>query len=384
MNYPESWLRLRRSGDKFSGYASFDGQTWEELGSITVTMTNPVFFGMAVCSHTTNQRAVAQFRNMAEVTNAVEGRLSLPRERLGPSSRKTPVVFSEIMYKPRDQADGKNLEFIELYNSDPWFQDMSGYRLIGDSMSFTFPPGTVLGGGAFLVVAASPGDIASIYGITNVLGPYSGSFKKDGTIQLLDEQAAVLLTVPYSDRYPWPVGATGTGHSIVLANPTYGEEDPRAWATSDAVGGSPGAMDGFRPSPLRDVVINELLAHSVDPGFPRFIELYNASNATNDVSGCILTDDPDTNKCVLPPGTFISPRGFLSLETALLGFSRILQAARSACSARTEARCSMPSSSKLNPTAFPLDVGRMGRMHSTFSPLGHPGRLTAPYGSETS
>jgi hypothetical protein len=66
---------------------------------------------------------------------------------------------------------------------------------------------------------------------------------------LLDEQGAVLLTVPYSNVYPWPVAADGTGHSIVLANPTYGEGDPRAWDISDTVGGSPGQMDAFHAQP---------------------------------------------------------------------------------------------------------------------------------------
>ena len=59
----------------------------------------------------------------------------------------------------------------------------------------------------------------------------------------------VLLTVPYSSTYPWPVAADGTGHSIVLANPTYGEGDPRAWDISDVVGGSPGQMDAIHSQP---------------------------------------------------------------------------------------------------------------------------------------
>ena len=59
----------------------------------------------------------------------------------------------------------------------------------------------------------------------------------------MDEQSNVLLTVPYSDVYPWPVAADGTGHSIVLANPSYGEGDPRAWDISD-VGGRLAGPDG--------------------------------------------------------------------------------------------------------------------------------------------
>ena len=138
---------------------------------------------------------------------------------------------------------------------------------------------------------------------------------------MLDEQSNVLLTVPYSDTYPWPVAADGTGHSIVLANPTYGEGDPRAWDISDVVGGSPGQMEAFRPSPLRNVVINEILPHSENPAVPQFIELYNHSTNSVDVSGCILTDDPATNKFVIPSGTVIGPAGFVSFTQSQFGFT---------------------------------------------------------------
>src|SRR5262249_43871819 len=118
-------------------------------------------------------------------------------EPLGASSRRTPIVFSEIMFKPAPRADNNNVEFIELYNSNPWFEDIGGYQITGDNMHFTVPPGTMLGGRAFLVLAASPSSIQAVYGITNVLGPYTGSLKKSDTLQLLDEQGAVLLTVEY-------------------------------------------------------------------------------------------------------------------------------------------------------------------------------------------
>ena len=183
-------------------------------------------------------------------------------------------------------------------------------------MNYTFPPNTTIPGGSYLVIAAAPSDIESVYGITNVMGPYTGSLKKSETLQLFDEQGAVLLTVPYSNVYPWPVAAQGTGHSIVLANPTYGEGDSRAWDISDSVGGSPGQMDGFTPSPLRNVVINEILPHSENVSVPQFIELYNHSTNSVDISGCILTDDATTNKFVIPPGTIIGPRVTISPSLA--------------------------------------------------------------------
>ncbi|HVU27987.1 MAG TPA: lamin tail domain-containing protein [Verrucomicrobiae bacterium] len=248
-------------------------------------------------------------------------RAAAPHDVLGPSSRKTPIVFSEIMYKPAPRTDGKNLEFIELYNSNPWFQDISGYQITCADMNYTFPTGTTIASNSFIVVAAAPADIESVYGITNVMGPYSGSLKKSETLELLDEQGAVLLTVPYSATYPWPVGADGEGHSIILANPTYGEGDPRAWSISDVIGGSPGQMDTFTPGPLRNVVINEILPHSENPAVPQFIELYNHSTNSVDISGCILTDDPTTNKFVIPSGTIMGPAGFISFTQSQFGFT---------------------------------------------------------------
>jgi hypothetical protein len=244
-----------------------------------------------------------------------------PHDLPGPSSRTTPIVISEIMWKPAPRTDGKNLEYIELYNSNPWSQDIGGYQLSCADMTYTFGAGTLIGSNSFLVVAAAPADIESVYGITNVVGPYTGSLKKSETLQLLDEQGSVLLTVPYSNIRPWPAATDGTGHSLVLSNPSYGEGDARAWDLSDVTGGSPGQAEVFHPDPRRNVVINELLAHSENPAVPQFIELYNHSTATVELSGCILTDDPATNRFVIPSGTVIGPAGFMVFTEPQLGFA---------------------------------------------------------------
>ena len=143
----EHWLRLQRVGNTFTGYASYDGQTWTELGSDTITMSNQIYLGFSVSSHSTNQVTTAQFRDFATVTNAVVGTQLNPHEAIGPSSRKSAIVFSEIMWKPAPRTDGKNLEYLELYNSNPWFQDISGYQITCADMNYTFPAGTTIPGG---------------------------------------------------------------------------------------------------------------------------------------------------------------------------------------------------------------------------------------------
>jgi regulation of enolase protein 1 (concanavalin A-like superfamily) len=322
VNYPDTWLRLKRAANVFTAFASYDGLTWTSLGAATIVMSNQIYLGYAVSSHNSAQSTTAQFSNISTVPNtAPTGTIVNPSETLGPCSRKSGIVFSEIMYKPAARTDGNNIEFIELYNSNPWFFDISGYQVTCADMNYTFPPGTVMSAGSFLIIAASPSGIQNVYGITNVMGPYTGSLKKSETLELIDEHGAVLLTVPYSNLNPWPIGADGEGHSIVLAHPTYGEGDPRAWSISDAVGGSPGTQEAFRPSPFRNVVINEILPHSENVNVPQFIKLYNHSAAPCDISGCVLTDDASANKFTCPQGTIIPASGFISFNQSQLGFT---------------------------------------------------------------
>ena len=322
VNYPNTWLRLNRIGNVFAGFGGYDGTNWTQLGSAKIAMPAQIYLGFAVAAGGSNQVTTAQFVNYENtLTNAVIAAQINPHDAIGPTSRMTPIVFSEIMWKPAPRTDGKNLEFLEIYNANPWFQDISSYQITCADVYYTFPAGTTIAGGAYLVVAAVPADMESVYGITNVLGPYNGSLKHSETLELLDEQTNVLLTVPYTDVFPWPVATDGTGHSLILANPTYGEGDARAWDISDVVGGSPGRMDSFTPSPLRNVVINEILAHSENLVVPQFIELYNHSTNTVNVSGCILTDDPTTNKFVIPTNTVIGPAGFVSFTQWQTGFT---------------------------------------------------------------
>src|SRR5262249_15495940 len=145
--------------------------------------------------------------------------------------------------------------FVEIYNSNPFIEDISGWRLTGD-MDYTFPTNTVLQGNSYLVVAPVPADVQAAYGITGVLGGSTNNFgNHSGTIRLRKRSGAIVLEVNYSDQAPWPAAADGTGHSLVLVRPTYGENDPRAWAASARKGGSPGTADPVPSGPLEYVLI---------------------------------------------------------------------------------------------------------------------------------
>ena len=330
VNYPDTWLRLQRVGNTFTGFASREGRAWSVLGTVNLALPPQVALGFAVAAHASNGSALASFRQFSEVTQAALESAPPSLEPLGQSTRKTGVTFSEIMYHPGAHAGfpgvdpgqpfTNRLEFIELFNTQGTPEDLGGYRIDGD-IHFTFPAGTVLPGGGFLVVARSPSDLQRVYSLPAVVGPYSGSLpNSSGRVQLRNPIGAVFLEVNFDSQSPWPIAADGGGHSLVLTHPSFGENDPRAWSASDRVGGSPGRLNSVGVEPLRALLLNEFVAHS-EAGPADFVELYNHSASGLDVSGCVVSDHPDSDGFRIPPGTTIPPRGFLSLDQSRLGFA---------------------------------------------------------------
>ena len=183
-NYPNTWLRLKRGGNVFSGYGSYDGQTWTLLGSATILMPSRISVGLAVSSRQASQPTTAQFYDFNDVSsNAVVAVVTSPHEQLGPSSRRTPIAISEIMYKPAPRSDGNNTEFLEIYNSNPFFQDIGGYQIVADNMSYTFPAGHTYSRPGILYRRGFPlRHPECLWPDYECFGPYTGSLKKSGTI----------------------------------------------------------------------------------------------------------------------------------------------------------------------------------------------------------
>jgi hypothetical protein len=238
---------------------------------------------------------------------------------LSPASRGTPLIISEIMYHPCATGGTETLEYIELFNTHPVSEDLSGHRLSGD-VDFTFPSNTVIPARSFMVVAADPAAMQTAYGL-GVYGPWSGNLPNNsGLVRLRNRAGARLLEVEYEDQMPWPIAADGAGHSLVLARPDFGEGDVRAWGPSRDAGGSPGAADPLTSAALDAVVVNEFLAHTDLPDID-YVELHNPGTQSVNLAGCILTEMPTSNRFVFPANTLLPPRGLLALTQTQLGFS---------------------------------------------------------------
>ena len=282
---------------------------WDRNGEYTVRVANVNgFVDSSVAAITID---IPEFPTREELTY----------EPLGPSSRRSGITISEILYHPAQRTDGRELEFIELYNSQPWAEDISGWRLSGEA-DYVFPDGTLVPGLGFVVVARVPGDVESELGVMGVLGPWSGNLSNDGgRIRLRKPSGAIVQEVNYNDDFPWPAAADGAGHSLVLARATFGEGDERAWEASHSIGGSPGALDVVPSDDLDQVFVTAVLSNSEAPVVD-FVELRNAAPTVVDISGCFLSDARDTlDLFQIPVGTSIPAGGMVRFEEPQLGFA---------------------------------------------------------------
>jgi hypothetical protein len=236
-------------------------------------------------------------------------------EPLSPSSRRTDWVISEIMYHPADRADGRNLEFVEIYNAGLIAEELGGHRLSGE-VEFAIPANSIVPAGGFLVIAPSPEDLRAVYAISNVVGGFTRRLNNaGGRLRLHNPAGAVVLDLDYRTEAPWPVAADGGGHSLVLKNPSYGEGDARAWGASAHMGGSTGGPEPESPNPWAAIAINEWLAR-LDGSQSGFVELHNRSAFDLDVGGCRLTEQSSNAGYTLPPRSFVPAKGFLAIDGA--------------------------------------------------------------------
>jgi hypothetical protein len=67
VTFPNTWIRLKRVGNKFTGYAGTDGISWKEFASFTLDLPEKVYLGAAVTSHKTSEPTTAKFRNLGEI-----------------------------------------------------------------------------------------------------------------------------------------------------------------------------------------------------------------------------------------------------------------------------------------------------------------------------
>ena len=170
---------------------------------------------------------------------------------LGSAQPGSALVISEVMYHPVEDAAtaDETLEFIELYNNRAVSEELGGWAFT-NGIDYVFEPNTLLGPKQYLVIARDPNAVMAAYGITDVLGPFTGRLNNDGErVELSNANGEIVLSIRYNDASPWPTAPDGTGHSLILAKLGGDPAQASSWAASTHLGGTPGAADAIQAVP---------------------------------------------------------------------------------------------------------------------------------------
>jgi hypothetical protein len=68
VSYPNTWIRLQRKNNEFTGYYSTDGKAWKLYTSFSLELPSEIYLGLAVTSHNTGHAASAHFRDISELS----------------------------------------------------------------------------------------------------------------------------------------------------------------------------------------------------------------------------------------------------------------------------------------------------------------------------
>lgn len=168
--------------------------------------------------------------------------------------RKSEVVFSEIHNNPvdpdgPDRLRAEGFQFVELYNRTGSPIELTNWKLSG-SVEFDFPHETVIPPQqTLLVVPFGSSDVShdvvfrfqfGLRSSDTLIGPFDGLLPTDAGVvrleRLLDpatvggeaEYFAVVDSVPYQDRAPWPVGGV-IGQSLARVPVSGFGLAPQSW-----------------------------------------------------------------------------------------------------------------------------------------------------------
>jgi len=171
------------------------------------------------------------------------GRANSPRPADGGA-----LVINEIMYSPtreefRETFDAVNSntyfemgedelgEYVELFNRSTTAVDLAGWALT-EGIAYTFS-NSVLAAGEYLLVAAWPDAARVRFGITNVVGPFTGALDNGGErVTLRDAGGGVVDTVRYHNHAPWPAAPDDFGYSLECIDPAQDNSTAANWRSS--------------------------------------------------------------------------------------------------------------------------------------------------------
>lgn len=225
------------------------------------------------------------------------------------------LAFTEINYRLFPNAEAGN--WIEIYNRENDTIDLSHWtlRLSKPFKTFEIPTGTTLPPQAFLVLAQDSSSIKNWHeNIPLVVGSFNFPMdENDERLSLWDELDRLVIQMEFSSKVPWP-NNLNTSFTIELQEPIGDFHQPQNWKL-----GCPGGTPGFAPlncDKNMPLLFSELNYNSSDTyNTGDWVEFFNNSNDTIDLSHYYFRDGNPENRFSFPESTMIAPlEYFLIIE----------------------------------------------------------------------
>ncbi|MBQ6235031.1 MAG: lamin tail domain-containing protein [Clostridia bacterium] len=244
-----------------------------------------------------------------------------------------PVRVTEFMASnssAHKAPDGSYCDWIELYNSGSSAFDLSGYSLSDDvtkPKKFTFPQGTKIEAYSYLVLYHTEKPVSGVYSFDFGLSSQGGE-----TLIFTTNNDLIV------DLIDFGVQQKNCSYARIYINNQF---DPNAAfeSTDKPTPGYDNTVNGRAlfeekengPMGVHDISLNEILVNGYhvvyaysnstkserpyDADLGSWIELYNRSDTTVDLSGFSITDNErKPRKWVFPDGTSIAGKGYLVLQ----------------------------------------------------------------------
>ena len=191
-------------------------------------------------------------------------------------------------------------EFIELYNAGVAAVSLAGWRIEG-GVDFTFPAGTSIAAGGYLVIGKNPARLQTVYGIAGVAGPFASKgtplvqtklSNGSDTVRLVTPANVVIDSVSYDSKFPWAISANALGadddftglnspayqykgRSLQRVSATASSNDPANWVAVRPVLGATTFAD--LPTPGAANIVTRAVPKPVVTGYS---VVQTADNAT--------------------------------------------------------------------------------------------------------
>ena len=214
-----------------------------------------------------------------------------------------PVYFTEVLASNSSfpNGEGRCCDYIELYNAADYPIDLSGFQMgdIAGSSRYVFPKDTVIQPGEYLVIYCDKSAEGEKY------APFEISRAGGESFYLIAKNGAVVDSVT--------TVAMDVDQAMILSGET--------WELSRVVSPGGNITSGDLGAAIHNPEVSPLMIseYSVcDGGYLHqydvvtdWVELFNSSDASLDISGYTLSDNVGNDKFTFPEGTVLSAGEYL-------------------------------------------------------------------------